>query len=383
MSLINQVLRDLDARRDRPAPGNALALEGLGLAGRRAAASRTYWPRVAAFVTALAALGMGWSLWGPWTGQPQPAAEAARVPLSLPGPSLKRTRKLKQSVISTLDAPVPVAEPEASPQPSATVETIERTPKLAATTEPKQALVNSENNPINSGLNIQTRSDPDRAGSPETAQPTTDPGDSGAAPAHRIEKRTRPLSPRLQSEQAYQDALNHLRQGRIRIAEDRLSRSLSLYADHGPARVALAGLHLQQGRMTEAQALLAEGLERSPGEPTLVKFYSRSLLQDGRTDEALGVLEQGRNGAANDPEYHALAGAIYQQRGEPAKAAEAYSSALAMEPRQGAWWLGLGISLEQTGDRAGAGRAYEQAKTLQLEPVLRRYVEERLRAVKS
>ena len=63
------------------------------------------------------------------------------------------------------------------------------------------------------------------------------------------------------------------------------------------------------------------------------------------------------------------------------EAVDGFAAALRQTPQNGAWWIGLGISLLAEGRTAGAREAFERARsTGTLSPDLLLYVEQRLRA---
>ncbi|MNC54270.1 Tetratricopeptide repeat protein [compost metagenome] len=84
---------------------------------------------------------------------------------------------------------------------------------------------------------------------------------------------------------------------------------------------------------------------------------------------------------ASDPAYHALLAASYQQTAQWRESAQLYRNLVQLRPTHGAWQLGLGIALEQLGERAAAAQHYRQALQGQgLDEDSRRYARERVQA---
>jgi tetratricopeptide (TPR) repeat protein len=108
---------------------------------------------------------------------------------------------------------------------------------------------------------------------------------------------------------------------------------------------------------------------------------ARSALAEGRAEAALAALAaQPEAGAERD----ALAAAALQQLGRHAEAEQAYRRALRREPDVGAWWAGLGISLETSGRGDEALAAFREAQRRgPLDPALADYLGERVEALSA
>lgn len=108
---------------------------------------------------------------------------------------------------------------------------------------------------------------------------------------------------------------------------------------------------------------------------------ARSALAEGRAEAALAALAaQPEVGAERD----ALEAAALQQLGRHAEAEQAYRRALRREPDVGAWWAGLGISLETSGRGDEALAAFREAQRRgPLDPALADYLGERVEALSA
>ncbi len=197
-----------------------------------------------------------------------------------------------------------------------------------------------------------------------------------------VEKTARPLSAEQQAELAYQDALRLLQSGRPSAAEPRLHAALDSYPAHRAARTTLAGLLINAGRLPEATTVLAAGLALAPTYAPFAKLYARLRIDQGESGDARAVLERAAPAVQDDPEYHALLAALYQRLGLYEQAAQTYRGALQAQPRNGVWWLGLGLALEGTGDRSNALQAYQRAQQSgTLDSEVLRYVESKITAL--
>ncbi len=206
-----------------------------------------------------------------------------------------------------------------------------------------------------------------------------------AAPrTEAVEKTARPLSPEQQAELSYQDALRMLQSGRPAAAEPRLRAALDSYPAQRAARTTLAGLLINSGRLPEATKLLAAGLALAPTYAPFAKLYARLRIDQGELNDARAVLERAAPTAQDDPEYHALLAALYQRLGMYEQAARTYRGALQAQPRNGVWWLGLGLALEGTGDRANALQSYRRAQQSgTLDSEVLRYVDGKITALQA
>jgi MSHA biogenesis protein MshN len=71
--------------------------------------------------------------------------------------------------------------------------------------------------------------------------------------------------------------------------------------------------------------------------------------------------------------------ALYQRQGQPALAEKLYSQLLALQPNNATWWMGLGIALENMGNRTLAMEAYLKAgQSGRLNPELKMYAQTRV-----
>lgn len=91
------------------------------------------------------------------------------------------------------------------------------------------------------------------------------------------------------------------------------------------------------------------------------------------------VLERSAPHAGKDAEYQGFAGTVLRQLKRPAEAADAYRRAIALQPQEGRWWVGLGLALEDAGKRQEAKQAFATAREYDqtLPPALLKVAERR------
>jgi Tfp pilus assembly protein PilF len=216
---------------------------------------------------------------------------------------------------------------------------------------------------------------------PET-DPKPAPVVAASEPATVVRRETD--SPERNAQRLHRNAIDALERGDTRTAETRLREALESLPGLTAARIELARLLISTGRAGEAGPLLDDGLALAPGQSDLAQLRARLLLQDGALDAAASLLRAAPPLLKASPDHHALLAAIEQRRGRDDSAAEIYRQLVALRPDAGHWHVGLGISLERLGVPASAASAYASAlEDTRLSDALRRYANERLRALRS
>jgi Tfp pilus assembly protein PilF len=199
----------------------------------------------------------------------------------------------------------------------------------------------------------------------------------------RMEKVIRPPSKDEQANQLYQQGYHALQQHKADSAEQLWQQALTTAPGHIRSREGLIGLYLSQGRSIEVSKLLADGVSLHPDNIQFAMLYARLLTGQGNTAEAIATLEAAIGNAAQQPEFFSLLAALYQQQHDYSKSISAYQRALNMQPQQSNWWMGLGISLEGAGKQAEAKSSFEEAlQRGMLGEKSQDYVKQRIQALK-
>jgi MSHA biogenesis protein MshN len=208
-----------------------------------------------------------------------------------------------------------------------------------------------------------------RAAPAAPAAPTSAPPAPAASPAPeklagpaRIEKSAPSGSPRERAESEYRKALGELNQGRLGETIDGLRRALKQDAMHTAARQLLLKLLLENKRFDEAAELLQEGLQLQPGQIAWAMSLARLQVERGDLPGAWQTLQHSLPAAGNSADYQGFAAHVLQRLGRNKEAAEHYQSATRLAPSEGRWWLGLGLALEADGHPAEAREALLRAK---------------------
>lgn len=345
MSLINQVLRDLDQRHAGAAamPSAVKAPAATPVGGARG--QRTAMAVLAVVVLAGGGSTLAWSI-------------AYRIaPAAVP------------PVVASVTAPAPAAVPASAPQP---------TPVIVLTAAPAASAP---------AVTVATVAPPEPAPvakpaiEPVTAQPSTAAASqavAAAAPAS-IDKRPPTRTAHERAEAHYQSGVAAHQQGQVNDASTAYAAALREEPRHAAARQALAGILVGQGRADEATRLLSDGVVLAPQHAGIAMMLARVLAEHGDLQRAADVLHSAAI-VSPSPEDRAFHAAVLQRLNRHADAAEHYAAALRVSPNNGVWWMGLGISLAAEGRNDVAREAFNRARSSgALSPELSGYVEQRLR----
>lgn len=200
------------------------------------------------------------------------------------------------------------------------------------------------------------------------------------APSGRIDKTQRQATPAERAEQRYRMALDLAARGLQPEAEHEVRLALQSDGTHAPARQLLVKFLLDQRAVNAAMDVLREGLNGNPRQTQWAMLLARLELDAGDPARAWATLERSLPAANRDGEYLAFAGALLRQLKQPAQAAAYYRQALGLAPREGRWWIGLALALEEAGHGAESREALRQAGlTGTLTPDLQAFVERKLR----
>jgi len=195
-------------------------------------------------------------------------------------------------------------------------------------------------------------------------------------------KQRSPMSATERSEQSYKKAYAALQEGQLARAEVLLRESIGLHPS-SEAYLALAGILIKQGDASNARQLLKQGQDQLSGNTDIAYLYARLLVDSGQPEQAhkvlAGSLVQGRNDGA----YLALLGAVSRQLGHNTMAAQAYSEALKQNPKQAVWWMGLGLALDDNKQTPQALEAYYKALAIGLGDSLDSFVLKRVQELEG
>lgn len=348
MSLVNQVLKDLEQRHASQAQAEELGIEDLRYVPTgQASPKRSY--KWAIFASLLIALGVMTAA-GTYVFH---ESDAAQAPEQVAAPA---------SITPLLPH---ITQPKAKPAANVAAQQVKQNPQPTQT-KPQAAVQTASMSTKPSVVVKKTK-----------AKLRVDDESPGT-----MQKSIVPLRNEQRAELAYQEGHHYITVRRYRNAETALRSALALEPAHIKAREMLAGVYISQGRWVEASELLRNGLVMAPQHHVFTKLYARTLMQLKRDEQAIEVLSASQPVVAQDPEHYAILAALYQRQSNHDAATRAYSEILKVHPHMGIWWVGMAISLEALGEYQQAVAAYQQArKSGTLNGDVARYTDNRLMAL--
>ena len=186
------------------------------------------------------------------------------------------------------------------------------------------------------------------------------------------------IKPQQVAENEYRKGLTALQDGRVRVAISALQQAVRVDPRHDAARQALIGLLLENQRREEAMQQLHQGLAVDPRQTALAMGLARLQVEQG--GPALPTLLRSLPYASESADYQAFVAALLQREQRNKEAVEFYQEALRLNPKNGVWWMGLGISLQADQRLQDARNAYQRAAASgSLTPELHSFVEQKLR----
>lgn len=392
MSIINQMLQDLEQRHaDGAAGGN--------MAGQIRAVPQPRKSRAAWFVAAISTLLLGAVLLWIWLRPAPPvkpiAPSVVAVPVPAPAPpelALKLAPDLTvMSAAAVSDATLTDAQtssanhslsaPDALGDSSA-VDKLAEQPKISQSavarlnskpaaektkTLPEAPLLaKSAREPANQSVSKQAA--PDKAVLPD-------------APAV-LSKQIRELTPQQQAENDYRKATGLMQQGRIAEATSLLEQALQSDPQNTGARQTLIALLISNKRQDEAARRAQEGLNLDARQAGFAMILARLQVEKGEQQTAITTLQRTLPYAQDRAEYQAFLAALLQREGRHKDAVEKYLAAVRKMPQNGLWWMGLGISLQAEHKPAEAREAFMRAReSATLSADLQAFVEQKLKQI--
>lgn len=344
MSVINQVLSDLEKRGASPLPGQAIRV--VQARNNRLA----LWLVVAAglLILLLAIL---------WMRAPAPPAALPKpLPLTVAEPM-----PAPDSLVLPVEAPVAPVQPE----------------KIKPAVKPVPAMrLSYELSSI--PLTAQTK--------PKSAQ-RTNPEIGIKTPSGKAEQtggvdRMKQFSPQQRAENEFRRASGLVQKGRNSEALEAYEAALKLDATHDAARQALVWMLLENKRNADAERVLQDGLKINVRNTEFAMLLARLQIERNDLPLAMETLHKTLPYADRQAEYHAFVAAVYQRMGRHNETIEHYQIALQQAPTTGIWQMGLGISLQALQRNEEARAAFKRAiETHTLSAELQAFVEQRLKAL--
>lgn len=196
----------------------------------------------------------------------------------------------------------------------------------------------------------------------------------------QIDKRPKGSQGRELAEAEYRKAMQAVKRGDNEAALPLFKRALELDPELARARQGYLSVLVAAKRWDMARQVAEQGLELDPTQSGWANIVARLQFEQGDAAGAVQTLERFAVHAPHDADYQGLFAYLLQKQQRPAEAAERFRAALQVRPNEGRWWFGLGLSLEQAGNTTSAKEAYTKAKAVgNLPPDMALAVEQKLK----
>lgn len=390
MSLINQMLQELDARR-QDVPGTSSFGEQVRAVRDSARKPYVLSAAVAGLILISVMAGVGSWL---WLRAPSPSlVTAPRVPASpaasaaAPAPPQSLPLKIDAGLSAApVAAPAPATiSPEMPTSRGGVVNSPVPAQASSVTAKPVEPVPASEAKKEERARDRTvslTATQPDKvAGVPRAvspAKPVAARAGEEAQPSD-LNKQFKDLTPQQRAENEYRKGLGSLQQGKVSEAVSSLEQTLQLNPMHAAARQSLVGILLERNYKDAALRRAREGLVFDVAQPGIAMVVARLQVEKGELDPAIETLERTLPYATDNADYQAFLAALLQRAERHKEAVEHYFLALRKLPQNGVWWMGVAISLQADRRKPEAIEAFKRAKAANsLTPALLEFVDTQL-----
>jgi MSHA biogenesis protein MshN len=380
MSLVNNMLRDLDQRRkESDSSGGSVKL--MPARDYIKSEQKNLLPFVLVGLVALAA-----ALAFYWVQLSQSSTEQ-QLDMRVQ-PMASNSAIDSQRLIEELEASIVEAEIQEERVENAQIELVNtQTEPVVPGTVSNSPVTQVQNDSPSAELPIApiTREEPTVAEVSDTTQAeeivAADPRLVRDAPKESVKE-----APEFSNEQldtiAVQTALRQLSDGQTAAAYQTLEDYISENRFAHQSRETYAKLLMSSGRVVDANALIDAGLMIAPNHSGFKKVKARLLMANGQLREAVDILMSRAPTVAADSEYHDLLASAQLSSRDFAGAIISYSSLVQTDETQGKWWYGFAAAHDQLGNSQPARQAYARAMQFDnLSANLRRRSQERIGAL--
>lgn len=357
MSLINQMLQDLDARRAAHGVGANLPNDVRPLPVQKSSRLPIILGGVVLFVLAGGFALYQWEM-RQETVLPAPPVVVAPSPVAPP--------------VSEMEKIVPPEPPKVEPVPpvALALQEMEGSLRMADIL----MLPVDKKDEVKPGSSVPTKPVPvekkaDERNKTEVAErpapaspPAAPPVPAKSVKAPVIERTDAVGSPRERAENEYRKAIVEVNQGRVTESMDGLRNALRQDVFHVASRQLLVKLLLEAKQPDEAVHVLQDGLQGQPAQLGWAMSLARLQVDRGDLAGAWQTLNYSQPAAGNNADYQGFSAHVLQRLGRHKDAAERYQAAARLSPGDGRWWLGLGLSWEADGRNSEAREAFARAK---------------------
>jgi len=400
MSLINQVLRDLEKRHASEPELKSLPPYVRAVPYR---AQSAIWLFAVAAIVVLVPIAITYFVYSPghapasdapqMVSKPAPVPAPEAVPVPKPPAAAPVTESPAQAAAfnpvsrlsDELSLVAPLSAPRAKPAtPGRSMKPGEAIALSKAGTGPVPQADETQAPAGETLSKADAPTKPPAAIAERVSPPPSVPLAAARSPPNAIDKQMREVMPSERAEIAFRRGVTQLQEGRANAAELEFRDALKQDPSHSGALQALLGLLLESRRNNEAEQLVRKALEINPRQPRHAMVLARLEVERGEVTGAINTMVGALPYVQSDPDFYAFLAALLQREGRHREAADYYRSALRGVPGNGVWMMGLGISLRASNQSAEARDAFQRAiDSQQLSPQLQEFVERQLRELSA
>ncbi|UQN43784.1 lipopolysaccharide assembly protein LapB [Agarivorans sp. B2Z047] len=167
-------------------------------------------------------------------------------------------------------------------------------------------------------------------------------------------------------------------------ARKEFQKALQLDHQAHEVREQLAALMFGRGELRSAVNLLEEGLQLSPMRGSFRVMLARIFVQQDNLAQAIYYLESAEPSIIGNVDYYAMLAGLAQRLDKQELALTSYQKLVKHEPSRARWWLGYAIANDKLGSYQEALAAYQQAELMgQLSSNSRDFVVNRIRQLEQ
>ncbi|WP_372871524.1 tetratricopeptide repeat protein [Shewanella sp.] len=369
MSVINQMLKDLDKRQQ--GHGVQQLPRAVAVQPGRQRSSVLVWLMLLllVFIATAAYIAMQFQ-----QAQPTGTGAAPQAQIGVPPANVSEAAAISLGTgDENLNKPsAPQIETDAAPESPL--------PEVSSTVSAVPAAGNNQN-PVNNSAPEQTSQLTGAATKePAVSSPvrSSSPTVESKPQSHMAVTEVR-LSIAERAERAMIKAANAEHAGKLTEAAEHYGEALSLEPARHQARRQLAALRYGQGRMSDAILVLETGKSRFPDEYSFSLLLAKLWREQGDRQQSLTLLSDIPDGSPLAADKWLLQADIARESQDYPLAEQAYRQLLISDSERSTWRLGLAYALDTQGRFIEAGEHYRRAlRGQELSADARRFVESRL-----
>lgn len=262
----------------------------------------------------------------------------------------------------------------------ASVDTLVPQPTIAEPAEQREPATQSRTESPAAQSSEQTTETSGQSESADVASAAPVPNrvNLSAAPTEEV-KRGATLTPEEQDVLVVQEALRLIADNNSTAAYALLEKQIMDNRYAHQSRETYAKLLLNEGNLLGASQLADSGLALSANHAGFKKIKARLLIAQGLLDEAVNLLITRAPEVSKDLEYHDILATAQLASRDYEGALISYTGLVQQDQSQGKWWYGFAASQDLLGNSNAARQGYSQAVRMpNLSANLRRRSQERL-----